>query len=271
MEARTVLYAVKTINWKAFFLLWLGGLLGVVSALPYLFDLLGRSTIGQAAVPEVPLSVLVLLALLQNGVLLAIVILIGMILSKRINLRMPLVQACTTGEPLPDLKGVLSPSLFVGIGVGVVLVAVEVFVFLPHLPEALHPFFQIPLWKRLPAGILYGGITEELLMRLFLLSLVAWLLSRRWRTPKGLPTSGVFWAAIFVAAILFGLGHLPATSAIVPLTQGLIVRALLMNAVAGIAFGYLYWKHGLEAAMVGHMAAHLVIQIPGMILVRGML
>ena len=55
-----MLYAVKTINWKAFFLLWLGGLLGVVSALPYLFALLKRSTIGQAAVPEVPLSVLVL-------------------------------------------------------------------------------------------------------------------------------------------------------------------------------------------------------------------
>lgn len=263
-----MLQAVKTINWKAFFLLWVGGLLGVVSALPYLFDLLGRGAMGQAAVPEVPLSVLVLLALVQNGLLLAIVILIGMILSKRVGLRMPLVEACTTGERIPDLKSLLSPGLVVGIFVGVALVALEVFLFLRHLLDAMHPFFQIPLWKRLPAAILYGGITEELLMRLFLLSLVAWLLSRWWRTSKGLPTGGVFWVAIFVTAILFGLGHLPTTSAIVPLTRGLIVRALLMNGVAGIAFGYLYWKHGLEAAMVGHMAAHLVIQIPGMILVQ---
>jgi hypothetical protein len=57
----------------------------------------------------------------------------------------------------------------------------------------------------------------------------------------------------------------------VPLTPGLIVRALLLNGVAGIAFGYLYWRQGSEAAMVGHMAAHLAIQVPEMILVQGLL
>jgi hypothetical protein len=39
-----------------------------------------------------------------------------------------------------------------------------------HLPAALHPLFAIPLWKRLLASVLYGGITEELFMRLFLVS-----------------------------------------------------------------------------------------------------
>jgi hypothetical protein len=67
------------------------------------------------------------------------------------------------------------------------------------------------------------------------------------------------------------LGHLPATAAVAPLTPLLVARALVLNGVAGIAFGYLYWRHGLEAAMVGHMSAHVVLQIPGVILLKSML
>jgi hypothetical protein len=37
----------------------------------------------------------------------------------------------------------------------------------------MQPLLAIPLWKRLLGSVLYGGITEELVMRLFLVSLVA--------------------------------------------------------------------------------------------------
>ena len=84
-------------------------------------------------------------------------------------------------------------------------------------------------------------------------------------------TPGAFRAAIIVVAVLFGLGHLPATAAIAALTPGLVVRALLLNGVAGAAFGYLYWRHGLEAAMAGHMSAHVVMQIPGVMLLKALL
>lgn len=136
----------------------------------------------------------------------------------------------------------------------------------------MHPQFEIPLWKRLLAGVLYGGITEELLMRLFLLSTVAWLLGRWWKTAEAIPTRGAFWAAIILTAVAFGLGHLPATAAMGgSLTQALIVRALVLNGVAGVVFGYLYWRYSLEAAMAGHMGAHLMMQVPGVMLLRTML
>ena len=41
--------------------------------------------------------------------------------------------------------------------------------------------------------------------------------------------------------------------------------------LAGVAFGYLYWKRGLEAAMLRHMSAHLVMQIPDVMLLKTML
>lgn len=86
-----------------------------------------------------------------------------------------------------------------------------------------------------------------------------------------MPTSGAFWTAIILVAVLFGLGHLPTTSAMAPLTQMLVVRAVVLNAIAGIVFGYLYWKRGLEAAMLAHMSAHLVMQIPGVLLLKSIL
>jgi membrane protease YdiL (CAAX protease family) len=191
-------------------------------------------------------------------------------LSERIGLQMPLVRAWATGETPSKGQAILLPGLLVGAAVGVVLVVVDAIFFLRHLPKAMHTFFEIPVWKRLLAGIVYGGITEELLMRLFLLSLVAWLVGRWWKAAEGTPAPGAFWAAIIVVAVLFGLGHLPGTAAIVPLTPLIVVRALVLNGVAGVAFGYLYWRQGLEAAMLGHMSAHLVMQVPGVMLLKNM-
>lgn len=262
---------LKRINWRIFAVLLTAGLLGVLAVLPFMLDLISSHAFAQAPAPEMPMSLVIALALLQNGVLLAVVIFFGMILSEKSGLQMPLIRAWAAGGQPPNLKNILLPGLLVGAATGAVLVATEALFFLRHLPAAMLPVFQIALWKRLLAGVVYGGITEELLMRLFLLSLVVWLLGKRWKTAEGKPTSGVFWAAIFVVAILFGLGHLPATAAMAPLTQLLVVRALVLNGVAGIAFGYLYWRHGLEAAMLGHMSTHLMMQAPGVMLLKTMM
>jgi hypothetical protein len=266
--------AIKRIDWKVFGILLGMGLLGVVAILPYMIDLLGSNIIKGASASssaQIPLWLVLPLAIVQNGVLLSIAILIGMVLSESVGLRMPLIRAWAKGERPANVKSVVLPGIFLGAAVGIVLVAVEALFFLKHLPAVMLPLFDVPLWKRLLASVLYGGMTEELLMRLCLLSLLAWLLGKFWKTVDGKPTSGAFWSAIVVVAMLFGLGHLPVTSAMGPLTELLVVRALVLNGIAGIAFGYLYWKRGLEAAMLGHMGAHLVMQIPGVMLLKTMM
>jgi hypothetical protein len=211
------------------------------------------------------------LAIVQNGIILSPTILIGLILSERIGLQMPLIRAWANTEQPVNPKAVVLPGMLVGAAVGIILVTLEALFFVKHLPASMLALFDIPLWKRLLAGVFYGGLTEELLMRLFLLSLVAWLIGKLWKTPEGRPTAGAFWTAIILVAIVFGLGHLPATSAMTPLTQLIVVRALVLNGIAGAAFGYLFWKNGLEAAMLGHMSTHLVMQVPGVILLKAML
>lgn len=264
----TVIEALKGIDRRVFALLLVAGLLGFLAVLPYVFDLIENGAFGQAAKPSIPLPLVIGLALVQNGILLAVAIAAGMILSERIGLRMPLIQAWAKGDPQPGLGQTMLPGLLVGMTVGAILIACELLFFLRHLPQGMLSAFEVPLWKRMLGGVIYGGITEELLMRLFLLSLVAWLLGKSLKTSNGIPSPGAFWLAIVIVAIAFALGHLPATAAITPITQLLVVRTLVLNGIAGIAFGYLYWRHGLEAAVSGHMGAHLIMQGPGVMLLK---
>jgi hypothetical protein len=39
---------------------------------------------------------------------------------------------------------------------------------------------------------------------------------------------------------VFGLGHLPTAALIVPLTTLVVIRIVLLNALGGIIFGWLY-------------------------------
>jgi hypothetical protein len=78
-------------------------------------------------------------------------------------------------------------------------------------------------------------------MRLGLLSLLALAFRTLARMcgvshELALPTD-VFWAANIVKAVLFRLGHLPATAALVPLSATLVVRAVVLNGTAGLVFG----------------------------------
>jgi hypothetical protein len=83
----------------------------------------------------------------------------------------------------------------------------------------------------------------------------------RHRGPGGGPSVPVLWVATILAAALFGLGHLPMTSMMVPLTPLIIVRAFVLNGLLGVGFGYLYWTRGLESAMLAHLSADLLLHV----------
>jgi len=90
---------------------------------------------------------------------------------------------------------------------------------------------------------------------------VAWLGKFISKTAEGKPTSAIFWIANILAAVLFGLGHLPATALLVSLTPLIIVRAIVLNGFVGIVCGWLYQTRGLEAAMISHFSADIVLHV----------
>ena len=79
------------------------------------------------------------------------------------------------------------------------------------------------------------------------------------RKRDGQPSLKILWLANVIVAILFGLGHLPATMLLFPLTPLVIARAIILNGLAGLAFGYLYWTRGLESAMLAHFSGDMIL------------
>ena len=45
------------------------------------------------------------------------------------------------------------------------------------------------------------------------------------------------------------------------LTTIVVVRTVLLNSIAGVLFGWLYWRRGLLAAMVSHFSADIVLHV----------
>ncbi|HET9495707.1 MAG TPA: CPBP family intramembrane glutamic endopeptidase [Chloroflexia bacterium] len=121
---------------------------------------------------------------------------------------------------------------------------------------------QPPAWKGLLAT-LYGGIGEELLLRLGMLSFLAAGLRKLTGDRSKPPSAGVMLPATVLAALLFGAGHLPAVARLAKIDGPLVVRTLALNGIAGVQFGLLYWKNGLEAAMISHGAADIVLHVLG--------
>lgn len=65
-------------------------------------------------------------------------------------------------------------------------------------------------------------------------------------------------------AVLFGIAHLPALKVLLGnIPPPMLVRTLLLNAPVGLVCGWLFWAHGIEAAMLAHFSADLVYHAIG--------
>ncbi len=129
----------------------------------------------------------------------------------------------------------------------------------PKIQEATEA--GMTLWGVL-ASVFYGGVIEELLMRLFVMSLIGFILWQLlWRKKENVPAAALITANV-IAAALFAAGHLPVTiTAFGSLTPMLIFRCFLLNGGFGLLFGWLYRKYGIQYAMMGHALCHIVSKL----------
>ena len=228
--------------------------LAAVAILPYSLAL----NPALAARLPVPFAVLAIGSAVQSAVLLFVLSWLGLRMGQALGLGSPLASALVYGQrPIPVSGRGLSVAVVAGLASGAAIMGLD-WLLRPYMPAvAQSGGLDIALWKRLLASF-YGGITEELLLRLFLMTLIAWLV---WRLGfRGHPpTSPLLWTAIIASAVLFGLGHLPAVAGIWPLTAVVVFRTVVLNALGGLVFGWLYWRRGLEYAMLAHFCADIAL------------
>lgn len=129
-------------------------------------------------------------------------------------------------------------GLAIGAATAVVLVVLDRLAF---APASAGP----PIWTGLLYA-LYGGVTQEVVFHYGLLTLLAWVALR------AMPESTAYWLAIAVSAVAMGVSD-----------------GGVLNALAGLVTGWLFWRRGLEAAMIAHGVIGFALHVwaPGVFVV----
>jgi hypothetical protein len=247
----------RRLRWRVFGVLTACALVGLLAVLPYALELSPLPT-------ELPIPkwLVLVTGAVQNLLLFGGATGLGLWLGDKVGLGAPLLRGWLAGDAQTARRVRASLPLVIGGGsaLGALILLLERLFFAPRLPAALQAVDQPGPWQGFLASF-YGGINEELLTRLGLMTLLVWIgvkLSRR-----NAPGLWVMWGANLVAALLFGAGHLPALAALTALTPFLVLRTMLLNGMAGVLFGWIYWQRGLLAVMVAHFSADIVLHVVG--------
>lgn len=189
------------------------------------------------------------LLLVQPAVLVVVFSLAGWWAAPKLGLDAPVLGGLVEGgEWLASLRRMLQAGVLGGLLSAAVLIIYGLATATFFIGQGVTAEF--PLATR----ILYGGITEEIMTRWGLMSLLA---LAAWKLGIALPRA--LWAGNIVAALLFGLGHFGALFALVPDPPvALLAGVLVANMVPALVFGWLFIQRGLEAAMIAHALAHVL-------------
>lgn len=245
--------------WKPFLALFLLGLLGVTSLLFHIIPQIDQMVELFPELAATPVQLLIALQLIQTSVLVLIATVVGCLLAPRVGLVSFIYEKAAYGKPVLSR---IKPQLLLAFVLGLIFAVVAIVLDLAFLPFMGEEYLALEaqdanLFSQLGLGLLYGGITEEILLRWGFMSFLVWFGWLLLRRSGSHPPRGLVWTGIILSAVLFGIGHLPAMATLVPLNTVIIIRTVLLNAIGGLIFGWLFWRRSLEAAMVAHASTHV--------------
>lgn len=148
-------------------------------------------------------------------------------------------------------------SVLFGIISGFLLILPDIFLFNEVSFDISKIYNNKPSFNFIMSGITYGGVVEEILMRLFLMSLVSLIIYKIFYKNKKI-NDKIYIISNIVISIIFALGHLPNTAMMMDLSFLVILRCMLLNGIFGLIFGYVYRKYGIIYSIITHSLTHVV-------------
>ena len=240
-------------DFQVFGALLLASLIASLATIPYASALLYQDS--TTPIPEM------LLGGLFNFVLLTLPLAsLGLWLGPKVGLGVLGIEAIQKKVPqnYRRLQSSILPAIILGT-VGGIFVRVVSVLSEPYLPEELAQIKPPGLVASL-LGSFGAAINEEIWLRLGIMTCIVCLATVLINRPK--PGKAIIWGANLLAAFGFGMLHLPLAAIF---AQGLpllvVILVLLLNGFVGVIFGWLYWRHGLLAAIIAHFSTNIIIHV----------
>lgn len=244
--------AFLTKYWKTLLFFGLVGLLGGFFTGIYMLDSYPAQMQQEILAQGLTATTLGLVSAMQSagyGIVLGAA---GIFLGKKTGLWKD--ENSVTGKPLRNTAAIAV------IG-GFALILPDIMFFGKYSQAIMDSYAVKPTVPYMLAAVLYGGVIEEVMLRLFMMSLVAFLLHKLFGKKTETPATGILIAANVIAALLFTAGHLPATAVLMGITPMILARCFLLNGGFGLLFGWLYRKYGLRYAMLAHGGCHIISKL----------
>lgn len=208
-----------------------------------------------------PYSLMLIMSSVQILIMAFVLTFIGIKLARKTGFSLSILEAFFQKEKIRAEPGKVIVSVLFGFVTAFILVGMDRFYFQNKI-EILGDLQSGFSLMGLLAGIFYGGVFEEVMLRLFLMSLLVWIMMKLFKRDGNRLPYYYYWVSILIASIVFAAGHLPATNMIFgELSFVLIVRCFVLNGIGGNFFGYLYWKKGFEYAAIAHMFTNISLQL----------
>ena len=176
----------------------------------------------------------------------------GILLAKKIGIWKD--ERSLTKKPL-ILTGIIS---ILG---GIVMILSDILFFGKYSTAIMDSYAQKPTLVYMFGMVTYGAVIEEIMLRLFLMSLIAFILFKLFGKKQTELPSWIFVTANILSSLLFAAGHLPATIILLGRSPLILFRCFLLNGGLGFVFGYLYRKYGLRYAMLAHGGCHIISKL----------
>ena len=238
--------------WKLLLLFALAGLVGGFFTGLFVLDSypadLQQEALAQGITPTI-MAVVTAMQAVGYGVVLGA---IGILLGKKTGL-------------WRDERSISKKPLFITLAIavlgGLALILPDLLFFGKHSDVIMNSYAAKPSIPYIIGSVLYGGVIEEVMLRLFWMTLVAFVLWKLFARQEEKPTTAILVIANIVAALLFAAGHLPTTVLMIGTSPMILFRCFLLNGGFGLLFGYLYRKHGIGYAMLAHGGCHIVSKL----------
>ncbi len=239
-------------HWKILLLFTVVGLFGGYFVNLYSFESIPEEMLQEMLDQGITKTLLALIGAIQSAGYGLILGALGIVLAKKVGLWQDTLSF--------EKKPLLVTAVWAIIG-GLCLILPDLWFFGNYSQAIRESYLLKPTIPYLLATVTYGAVIEEVMLRLFMMSLIAFILHKLFEKGKAETSTGVLIAANIVSALLFAAGHLPATAVLMGLTPMIIFRCFLLNGGFGLLFGWLYRKYGLQYAMLAHGGCHVVSKL----------
>lgn len=238
--------------WKLLLLFALAGLVGGFFTGLFVLDSypadLQQEALAQGITPTI-MAVVTAMQAVGYGVVLGA---IGILLGKKTGL-------------WRDERSISKKTLFITLAIavlgGIALILPDLLFFGKHSDVIMNSYAAKPSIPYIIGSVLYGGVIEEVMLRLFWMTLVVFVLWKLFARQEEKPTLAILVVSNIIAALLFAAGHLPATVLMIGTSPMILFRCFLLNGGFGLLFGYLYRKYGLRYSMLAHAGCHIVSKL----------